>query len=99
MAKCCQFSTWSGSPIAPARGRGPAASMEPAIRPRSAPAWGEQPRAPVLRPSESAVSSLSPVEQQPRPTPPTPWSAPSPPPPTRTPAPTPTAGPVTMSAS
>ena len=87
----------SGSPTAPVRE--PAASMELATQPRSAPAWGEQPQEPVPRPLGSAVSSLSPVGQQPRPTPPTPLSAPSPPPPTRTPAPTNIVGPVTMSAS
>ena len=73
-------------------------STELATPPRSAPVWEELPRAPVLRASEPAVSSLSPAEDQPAPTPPTPWSAPGPPP-WRTPVSTLTARLTTMSAS
>ena len=76
-----------------------ATSMGPATRPRSAPVWEEQPRVPVLHPSESAVSSICYVEQQPAPTRPMPQSTHSPPPPTRTPAPTLTARTTTMSAN
>ena len=73
--------------------------MELATRPLSAPALEEQPRDLVLHPSESAVSSLSPVEAEPAPIIPTPPSPPSPPPRTRTPAPTLTASAMMMSAS
>ena len=59
----------------------------------------EQPQEPALHPSESAVSSLSPVEAEPAPIIPTPPSPPSPPPRTRTPAPTLTASAMMMSAS
>ena len=73
--------------------------MELATRPLSAPALEEQPRDLVLHPSESAVSSLSPVEAEPAPTAPTPPSAPSPLAATRTPAPTLSASAARMSAN
>ena len=50
----------------------PAVSTEPATLPVSAPVSEEVAREPVLRPSESAVSSLWHVEQQPVRTAPTP---------------------------
>ena len=59
----------------------------------------EQPQEPALHPSESAVSSIFYVDQQPAPTRPMPQSTHSPPPPTRTPAPTLTARTMTMSAN
>ena len=74
-------------------------STGPATRPRSAAAWEDQPRAPAPPPSESAVSSLSPVGAEPAPTPPTPPSAPSPLAATRTPAPTLSASAARMSAN
>ena len=43
----------------------PAVLTEPATLPRSAPVWGEVARDPVLRPSESAVSSPSLAGEQP----------------------------------
>ena len=73
--------------------------MELVTLPRSAPVWEEQQQEPVPPPSESAVSSLSPVEADPALTPPTPPSAPSPLPATRTPAPTLTASAAQMSAN
>ena len=47
-------------------------SMELATPPRSATVWEALPQEPVPRPSVSAVSSLSPAEQQPPPTAPMP---------------------------
>ena len=74
-------------------------SMELATRPRSALASVELPLEPAPPPSESAVSSLSPVGAEPAPTPPTPPSAPSPLAATRTPAPTLSASAARMSAN